>query len=94
MIRSDRRMLRDTIHGFLHVVGNTTREDGDVLLLQGSGPDMVNPYSVSRWTLEVRVTGPQLTVRFVGSREPGGETRYSAWALAPSSMNETRAESS
>lgn len=52
--------------GILGVVGSTTREDGDVVLLQGSGPDMINPAHFDRWTLEVRIEGPQLTLRFVG----------------------------
>lgn len=52
--------------GFLHVFGKTTRKDGDVLLLQGTGPDMVHTSFTTRWTLEVRVAGEQLTVRFVG----------------------------
>jgi hypothetical protein len=52
--------------GSLRVFGSSTRKDGDVLILEGKGPDMIYPASLSRWTLEVHVAGSQLTVRFVG----------------------------
>ena len=50
----------------LRVHGNRMREAGDVVQLLGFGPDLINPSYIDNWTLEVRVSGPEVTVRFAG----------------------------
>jgi len=52
--------------GNLSVYGSSMREEGEVLMLYGFGPDLINPPSTDHWTLEARRSGSQLIVRFVG----------------------------
>src|SRR5262245_28836518 len=50
--------------GFLRVFGERTREDKDLVLLEGRGPDLVYPAALDNWTLEVQRSGDHLTLRF------------------------------
>ena len=60
--------------GYLHVFGDRTREEDGILLLEGWGPDLINPVYSDRWTLQVERSGDHLTLRFVGfAREWWGD---------------------
>lgn len=53
--------------GTLGIIGNSMTEEKGVVVLRGSGPNLVAPQlGVDNWTLELRRNDPLVTLRFAG----------------------------
>ena len=51
--------------GRLRILGNSMSEENELVILRGSGPNLIAG-GADNWTLEVRRDDPYITLRFVG----------------------------